>query len=140
MITLVYDNALVENWTANKINKDLIRADYGPCKSFGVIMDGKIAAGMVYFDFQPGFGDVSLSAAVDTPKAITKRVLRELFTFPFITLGMRRITAFIACDNLHSVNVAKRAGFRAEGIKRNAGYNGQNVIMFGMLKEECKWL
>ena len=54
------------------------------------------------------------------------------------TLGCTRCTGYIRADNTHSLRLAERMGFVREGVKRRAR-NGVDVIVVGMLREECRW-
>lgn len=71
---------------------------------------------------------------------ITKKFLFAIFWCPFVQFGVRHIACAIEASNAPSVNLCTRMGFREEGRMREAAVNGEDVIMMGMLKRECRWL
>ena len=62
------------------------------------------------------------------------------FGYPFRELGLRRVTALIAKSNRKSRNLVEKLGFVREGAARQGAPNGENLILYGMLRKECKWL
>lgn len=83
--------------------------------------------------------DCEISVATFGPRPFTRAILRELFYYPFETCGFRRVSAKVRETNARSLNCTSRLGFQVEGLLRNQ-YPDCNGILFGMLKEECKWL
>lgn len=82
--------------------------------------------------------DVSFSAAIDDPDAITKRLLRGIFTALFAKA--RRITALVDPENGHAENVMTRLGFVYEGFLRRGLDGERDALLYGMLPEDCKFL
>lgn len=54
--------------------------------------------------------------------------------------GKTRATAFVAPANKATLNIVERAGFVYEGTQRQAADGGGDLLMYGMLKHECRWL
>jgi len=67
-------------------------------------------------------------------------VLKHMFTFPFIQLGCKRVTAPIAVQNRRCRDTVESAGFVLEGTCRQLGPHGEDVCIYGMLKTECRWI
>jgi RimJ/RimL family protein N-acetyltransferase len=65
---------------------------------------------------------------------------RIAFRYPFIRLARRRITAETAASNIPMLRIQRRLGFVQEGVKRGAAMDGGDAIIFGMLRDECRWL
>lgn len=82
--------------------------------------------------------DIELSLAADNGSG-THGLVVAIFGYVFGTSGCARCTVRIRADNARSLKLARRLGFVEEGRQRKAK-NGHDLIMFGMLKEECKWL
>lgn len=91
--------------------------------------------GLIGFDKWSG-GDIELWLAA--PGCITRRNLRLVFEFVFGSLGCARCTAHAKSDEPEWISVLERIGFRREGVKRKA-WHGIDLVMFGMLREECRW-
>lgn len=71
---------------------------------------------------------------------LTREALAEYFGYPFLRAGCRRVTAVIDAKNRKSRKFCERLGFKREGTVRKAMPNGHNAVIYGMLKEECRWL
>jgi RimJ/RimL family protein N-acetyltransferase len=70
----------------------------------------------------------------------TPELCRIAFRYPFIRLARRRITAETAASNIPMLRIQRRLGFVQEGVKRGAAMDGGDAIIFGMLRDECRWL
>ena len=58
----------------------------------------------------------------------------------FVQYGLRRVTAPISASNRPALMLARMVGFREEGRRRQACLDGSDEIVFGMLREECRYL
>lgn len=67
-------------------------------------------------------------------------ILHHVFYYPFVEMGCHRITAPIESTNIAMQRVAETAGFVLEGVLRRAGRNGSDLCIYGMLKEDCRWI
>ena len=67
---------------------------------------------------------------------MTSAFARCVFRYPFVQLGMRRVSA--SAESKPFTKMLKLLGFTSEGVKRKAA-GGRDVMMFGMLREECKY-
>lgn len=84
--------------------------------------------------------DVEMSIASIDPKwALNRTFIKACFTYAFDVLGVDRITGRAETSNDRAIRMDKRLGFKQEGICRRA-LAGQDIIIFGMLREECRFL
>lgn len=67
-------------------------------------------------------------------------ILYHVFNYPFTQLECARVTAPIKSINLASIRTVKALGFVYEGSLRRAGRSGEDLLLYGMLREECRWL
>jgi len=105
-------------------------------------VERKALCGVVYNWYRPmqNGADMRVVIAADDPRWCQRRILRELFRYPFEEAGCERLTAVIKDGNQRSLKLCLGLGFKREGILRR-GWNGRtNAIVLGMLKSECKWL
>lgn len=70
---------------------------------------------------------------------ITRPFLRCLAWYAFKDMGCDRLTGRIPAWRPDAVKLGLRLGFKHEGTLRRA-CNGEDILIFGMLKEECRWL
>jgi len=70
---------------------------------------------------------------------LRKSFLRACARYVFVQLQCDRITGRIPANRPEAIRLGERLGFRHEGTLRRA-YKGTDILIFGMLKEECRWL
>lgn len=107
-------------------------------RALGVALGEDLAAGVVYDQFNGV--NIMASIAVDDPRAQSRAVARRLLEYPFVTLGCKSITVWIASTNLPSLNLAARIGFKPEAMIRYAAPDGSTLVVMKMLREECRWI
>lgn len=73
-------------------------------------------------------------------KWCTAKVLRQIFGVAFDALKCRRINALICVDNNASISLAERCGFVKEGKMRAYYPDGKDAFVFGMMREDCKFI
>ena len=136
MISIVTNiDDYVKAWVAKRIGIN----GFGPSTAIGVQRDGQLIAGAVFHDYRPKNGQIEASIASDSPRWATRSVLYSLFAYPFIQCDANRL--LVTCDesNDKAMKMNKQLGFTPEGILRQM-YYPNDAIIFGMLKDECKWL
>lgn len=65
---------------------------------------------------------------------------RAAFDFVFNTLKRERVTCETPVSHRMMCRVNDHLGFVREGIKRAAADDGGDAVIFGMLREECRWI
>lgn len=99
---------------------------------------GYLVAGTVYSNFTQR--DVHIHHAQLTPRSMSARYLGETFRYPFHQLKVRRCTVIVAASNAASLRFVRNLGFVQEGRIRSFFETGDDAFIFGMLREECRWL
>ncbi len=113
--------------------------DFYPCAAIGVRKGNKLIAGFIYNLYSGPSIDVTV-ASVDPSWARSRSVMHALFAYPFLQLGCTRMGCLVSANNKRANKLARGLGFTREGILRR-GYDGVNDgHLYGMLREECKWL
>ena len=99
------------------------------------VMDAKgMAGGIVFTNYCHG-RDIEVHIAI-RPKSRGAIVFSYGFWYVFSQLQCARISATIEADNTPSRRICERLGFVQEGIKRQAGRQGQDCLIYGILKHE----
>lgn len=106
-------------------------------RAIGVLCNDTPVAGCTYHTCTGH--SVVCDIAVAPGFSMPRRVLRTLFSYPFVTLSCRRITVYVLHSNTVSIKFVERLGFQREGMVREATPAGDYYI-YGMLKRECKWI
>lgn len=100
-----------------------------------------LKAAVFYTNWHPQAASIDLHIASAVGENwLTRPFLRAAFRYPFLELGCRRIGALVRADNARSLRFTQHIGFVMEGVHREAAAPGVDVISFGMLKSECRWL
>lgn len=96
-----------------------------------------LVGGVVYHNFT---GENIEASIFSTKKSWTNRlVLGVIFWYPFIQLNCARLTALTPADSTARVALDKM-GFTVEGRLRKFYPENRDALIYGMLKEECRWL
>ena len=98
------------------------------------ILDGKIVA-LAAFDNYDGTNIEIHIASTQW----TRDWIRACFRFCFDICNCRRVTALVDTRNDAMKGYMDRLGFKHEGVIRH-GLPDSDIEIFGMLREECKWV
>lgn len=110
-----------------------VEAELSPAARFiGVVTDGQLRG---VFGIDGWTGEDCEAFMAGRP---TRELLRVVSEYCFGMLACSRITCRVLETNAPMVALIERLGFTAEGRLRKA-LNGRDVLIFGMLKEECPW-
>ena len=125
----------VRAWVAKRIGI----TGFGLSTAIGVQQDGQLIAGAVFHDYRNEHRQIEASIASDSPRWATRSVLYSLFAYPFNQCDANRL--LVTCDesNDKAMKMNKQLGFTPEGILRQM-YYPNDAIVWGMLKDECKWI
>jgi RimJ/RimL family protein N-acetyltransferase len=126
----------VLKWVGDRTDED----DFGPGSiAIGLEEDNELIAG-VAFNMYTKASICMHVAAMPSKRWMTKDFLWRSFAYPFIQLGCNRVTGLVREDNFVAQKFDEHLGFKREGLLRRACTDGQNMILYGMLREECRWL
>ncbi len=70
----------------------------------------------------------------------TPFILSQLFGYAFFVLQLKRLSGYTPADNHDALMLAYRLGFVWEGRQRYAGLDGGDLMLTGMIWNECPWL
>lgn len=135
MITYRSDRAVGE-WVRERIPG--IEGWMGDFVTMGFVLDGELLGGVVY-DAYTGF-DVNMHQCIEDSRVVTRGTLRAAFSFPFMQLRCQRVTGLVPSSNLAAQRFDEHLGFVLEGRKRHAFPNGDDELIYGMLKADCRFI
>ncbi|PTW53566.1 hypothetical protein C8N35_11621 [Breoghania corrubedonensis] len=108
-------------------------------KAIGHARDGELTGVVVFDTFTTT--DCLLAVASDGGhRFLSRAFIVHVFAYPFLQLGYKRVTSLISADNEPSIRLCSKIGFQREGTMRRASEKGEDLLVFGMLREECRWL
>jgi len=108
-------------------------------KGLGLVSDSEMVAGVIYDEYN-GHNIFMHVAARHEKNWLTREYLRLSFHYPFNQLGCSRVTGWIEDSNTKSKRFAEHLGFKKEAVLNGAATDGGDVILYRMLREECKYV
>lgn len=118
-----------------------LELDFAPdqCRWVAGLGDGGVVFVVVYSRFSAR--NCELTIATDMSRRwATRASLRAIFGVPFDFWKLRRVTFVARADNNRSIDMLWRLGALAEG-RIEAVFEGDvDGVVFGMLKERCRWI
>ena len=137
MKTTIYgQDARVLDFMAEHLSDCELPAD---SVTLGVESDGELIAGVAFENYTKTGISIHV-AALEGRHWLSKDFLFRVFAYPFLQLGCHRVTGLVRVDNLKAQKLDEHLGFVREGIIRRGATDGTDFIMYGMLKEECRWI
>lgn len=94
-------------------------------------------AGVVFFGWQPDYGRVEIAGAIESPRACTPRMVRELFRYPFQQLKARKVFAQTQHGNARCLRFLKGLGFTQEAVLANH-FGDQHAVVLRMLEKDYR--
>jgi RimJ/RimL family protein N-acetyltransferase len=105
----------------------------GPHYVIGFEEDGKPRGAVIFSDY------TGQNIEIGVVGLWSKLMFRVMGNHCFRQLRVQRVTARTRVSNVKVARVIERAGFRREGIVRSYYPGGEDAILFGMLRDECRW-
>lgn len=122
-------------WAAERIG--LQRFQPG-ARAIGIEGEEGLRGVVVYDNIGPA--DCSMHVASDgSGRWLTRAFLFHVFAYPFIQLGLRRVTAMVPAKNLHAIRFDEKLGFVREGYHPH-GMPDDDLVSLGMLRENCRFI
>ena len=113
-------------------------AEWGPYTAIGLELDGELVGGVVY-DGWYGPNVFAHIAGKPGTRWLTRSFLYAMFQYPFVQLGVERITGPVPSTNLAAIRLDTHLGFVHEATLRGAVPDG-DLLLFVMWKEKCRFL
>lgn len=122
--TLVFDQKeRVGAWVAEQVNQG---ASWGEFYAMGVERDGQITSGIVFHNFNPN--NASCHIACTKPDKGFVELVDHAFLYAFQQCGLKRLTGLVESDNEKALKLDTHIGFVPEGVMKQAGTEGQDVV------------
>jgi RimJ/RimL family protein N-acetyltransferase len=100
---------------------------------------GQMIATVLYTNYNRQ--NIEMHVASDgSRKWMTRAFLHAVFAYPFLQLECRRVTGIVMGSNADALRFDKSIGFTLEGTMREASTDGSDLLILGMLREECRFL
>ncbi len=112
---------------------------WGPYAALGLVRSSRLVAGLIYNSEEASNICIHIGAE-EGSRWLTPQFLFAAFDYPFNQLGKRRITALLREGNTKAINFVENVGFNLEGHLAHYYSDGTARIIYGMLREKCRFL
>ena len=120
-------------WAKNRIGAEGIGQD---CAAVSLVDErGEFLAVCVFSSYIGTNIDMHLAARPGT-HWLSRSYYHAVMALPFDVLQVPRITGLIRGSNLHTQRFASRMGFQYEGRMRKIFEDGDDLVLYGFLREE----
>lgn len=119
-------------WVARQTNDF---GNFGCAVGIGWQRDGELVAGVAYNEFN----GPNINAHIAAARALTRQFVRAIFDYPFNQAKVHRVTCLVGEGNAKSRRLCRHFGFTEETRLAGAHASG-DLIVYRMLRNECKWL
>jgi RimJ/RimL family protein N-acetyltransferase len=131
---LVFDEKVrVAEWVAERIGH---YASWGDYYAMGAELNGDLVSGVVVTDFTDS--NASAHIAVSKPTKLLPELIAHTCLYAFGQLELRRLTGFVEAENEKALRLNKKIGFVEEGVMRQAGTGGQDIIILVLWPENVR--
>jgi len=104
----------------------------------GLERGGEIIAGVVYENYT-GPNIFAHIAGIPGKRWMTRTFLHAIFHYPFVRLGVERITAQVEASNSDARRLNEHFGFQNEAVLRGAMPSGDLILMV-LWKKNCRFI
>mgnify|MGYP001186295903 CR=1 FL=1 len=112
-------NRALAAWCADQIG--LPRPFQEPYITMGVFDGSKLVAVMLYNNFHPEAGVIEIHGAATSPRWLTRPVLWEMFSYPFIQMGCQNVVMRVSERDKRLARILTAYGFQHVTIPRLRG-------------------
>lgn len=133
--TIITDTSLVFDYVASRMPLNMVEGMTG----LGLSQEGKLVAGVIYEGYN-GKNVWMHVAAEPGARWMTKAYLKTCFAYPFVILGVNRVSGYVNASNLDARRFDEHLGFKQEAVLSGAAYDGGDVIIYAMWKKDCRYV
>jgi RimJ/RimL family protein N-acetyltransferase len=109
-----------------------------PLTAIGVAdTEGDIMAVAIYNNYRYD-ADIEVSFVAATPRWATQGNIRAMLRYPFVQLGVKRLSAITLKKNKRCRKLLTGLGFKQEGVHPFAGEKQATAITYGLYSESAK--
>ena len=107
----------------------------------GIVLrrDGEIVAAALFVEYNGPNIFVHLAGSPGK-RWLTRDFLYWIFHYPFIQLGCRRLSAWVESNNANSIRFIEHLGATREATLKEAAPGGNDVYVYRMFREDCKYV
>lgn len=110
----------------------------GGMQGIGLERDGELVAGVVYEGYNGR--NVWMHVAGVGGHWLNRSFLKAAFTYPFVQLGVDRVSGYVNASNAAARRFDEHLGFTQEAVLNGAAPDGGDAIIYVMWKKDCRYV
>ena len=99
---------------------------------------GEIVAAALFEGFRETW--CNMHTAILPGFSLTRKELKHAFSIPFHAFGLRKVLGIVPANNQAAIEFNTRLGFKCEGILTDATPDGEDILLFALNKDQCRWI
>ena len=108
-------------------------------QGIGLERDGELIAGVI-FEGANGHNVWMHVAAKPGVRWLTRSYMTACFGYAFVQCGVSRISGYVESRNQAARRFDEHLGFTQEAVLKGAASDGGDVLIYRMLRSECKYV
>ena len=129
MLQYVYDQPEAVAYFVAQLIPHVSARGFGKCKAIGVLdQTGKAIAGIVYHDYSPEAGVISISAASITPRWLTRETIKRMYAYPFEQLNVQMLVQLTPAEDERLLRQLAAGGYSFIKVPRLLGRDRDGVL------------
>lgn len=127
-------------WAAAKLPWAQDAGVFGPYEAWGILKGDALVGVVVFNNYRAEIGDIELNIISPDGHWGSRTLFATIADYVFNQLKCERISVTLPEHAKRNRDAAEKAGFTVEGTRRRGFPGGSDAIMYGLLKEDCRWL
>lgn len=131
---LVFDDKdRVGSWVADQVGQS---CTWGEFYAMGAEVNGELVSGLVFNNIMET--NATCHIACSKPNKLFLELLDHGFLYAFQSCKLRRLTGFVEANNHKALKLDQHIGFEIEGVMKEAGTGGQDMIVLVLWPENYR--
>jgi RimJ/RimL family protein N-acetyltransferase len=106
--------------------------------TIGIVRNGKIVGAALYSNYE--HPNIVGTFVTTSPNWASRQVIKEIFHYPFVQLGCKRVTGMIEENNATAREFFERLGFKQEARLEDWFTSGAGICYALFAKDAARWL
>lgn len=117
----------------------MFKTTFTSSTGFGVLnAKDELVAAIIFSHYDPDCRSIDVSFVADTPKCLTRSMIKAIFDYPFGQLGLQRVQAVTPRDARTARRFLEKFGFKREGLARKGFGEYGDAVLYGLLDKEWR--
>lgn len=127
---------MVSAWVSDRQPEGQGNHGGSPCTAIGVKSNGRLIAGVTYYDYYPEHRTMQLGIASISPMWARRDTITALLSYPFMQLDVFKCWILVSAGNEKCLKAVNHIGFNEEGVLKHQFGVYNDGVFLSMLKPD----